>query len=510
MVIIYICFLLLYIAIDNNYINYYIFLNHYLKWRVVMKLQKKYLLYAIGLFCISGGVLAEDTPSQKDSKGFVKDSKLDVISRTMYMSSNARHGGFYPSGGYAKPEKDRGHSKDFGTSLIGIYQSGYTEGTVGFGIDVIGMTAYKLDGGRGRSGDGNNGLFPADGRNGRPQDNVSKLAPSVKMRISKTELKYGQMFVDTPVFATQGIDDKLLPEDATGFMLTSQEIDKLTINAGYFTALRGQEFSHQDSVAMDSEFDEKGKTLQRVYFAGLEYQFTDEFSGKVYASRNKDFWRKYYTNLNYSYEFNKDNAVEFDVNWYQTKSIGKGYADALRENGDNRRINSDLWSLSAAYTYKAHTFTVAYQRNSGTGSLGRSGFPYDVDGGGAIAVANSVQYSDFNFENQHSWQARYDLDFETYGIPGLNFAVLYVKGNNATNENDNYRRNGKAWERDIELSYTIPEGKAKDLSFTLRHAAYRSNFGGGTDDSVNGYHNPHGRDNLDELRLIVQYPLSIL
>lgn len=476
-----------------------------------MNLQKKHLLCAVGLFCISVGVLAEEeVVSQKDSKGFIKDSKLDVISRTMYMNSNARHGGFYSAGGYAKYAKDRGQAEDFGTSLIGTYKSGYTQGVVGFGVDVIGMTAYKLDGGRGRSGDGNNGLFPADGRSGRPQDNVSKLAPSVKMRISKTELKYGQMFVDTPVFATQRIDDRLLPEDATGFMLTSQEVDKLKINAGYFTALRGQAFSHQDSVAMDSVFDEGSKTLERVYFTGLEYQFTDEFSGKLYASRNKDFWKKYYTNLNYSYDFNKENAVQFDFNWYQTKSIGKGYADDVRENGDNRRINSDLWSLSAAYTYTAHTFTLAFQRNSGTGSLGGKSFPYDIDGGGAIAVANSVQYSDFNFENQYSWQARYDLDFESYGIPGLNFTVLYVKGSNATNENDDYRKSGKAWERDIELSYTIPEGKAKDLSFALRHASYRSNFGGGTDDSVNGLHNAHGRDNLDELRLIVQYPLSIL
>ncbi|MFD1259512.1 OprD family outer membrane porin [Entomomonas asaccharolytica] len=475
-----------------------------------MQLRNRGVLVAIGIIGLSNWSIADDIVSQQTSKGFIDDSRLEVISRTMYMSSNARKGGFYSLGGYAKSDKDHGQAEDFGTALIGIYQSGFTEGTVGFGIDVMTMTAYKLDGGRGRSSDDVNNLFPADGRSGRPQDNISKLAPALKLRISKTELKYGQMMVDTPVFATQPIEDKLLPEDATGFLLRSQEIDNLVINAGYFTALRGQEYSHQDSIRQDSAFFDNGKTLKRVYFAGAEYQFNDSFSGKLYASKNKDFWKKYYANLNYNYEFNEDSDIDLDFNWYKTKSVGKGYADELRANGDNRRINSDLWSIAAAYSYQAHTFTVAYQRNSGTGGLGRTSFPYDIEGGAAIAVANSMQYSDFNFENQRSWQVRYDLDFADYGVPGLTFVAAYVKGSKATAENKDYRRKGKSWERNIQLGYTIQEGKAKELSFVLQHAQYRSNFGGGTDYSVNGKHNAYGRDNLDELRLIVQYPLSIL
>lgn len=468
------------------------------------------VVFVIAALCTSNIALADDIRSQKDSKGFIEDSSLNIISRTMYMNSNARHGGFYSLGGYGKRAKDRGQAEDFGTSLIGIYQSGFTQGTVGFGVDVTAMGTYNLDRGRGRNAGGNNVLFSSDGRSGRGQDSISKVAPAVKLRFSKTELKYGQMMVDTPVFSTKAIDDKLLPEDATGFFLTSQDVNNLTVNAGYFTALRGQAYSRQDSIVMDSAFSDYGKTLERVYFAGLEYKFNDNFSGKLYASRNKDFWRKYYTNLNYNYNFNDDNAIELDFNWYNTKSIGKGYADELRTDGSNRRINSDLWSLSAAYTYKAHTLTLAYQRNSGTAGLGGVSLPYSVDGGGAIAVKNSVQYSDFNFENQHSWQIRYDLDFADYGIPGLTFATAYVKGSNATNENKGYRHSGKSWERDIELIYTVQEGKAKDLSFILRHAQYRSNFGGSTDYSVNGKHNAYGRDNIDELRLIVQYPFSIL
>ncbi|WNQ07996.1 OprD family outer membrane porin, partial [Pseudomonas aeruginosa] len=39
-------------------------------------------------------------------------------------------------------------------------------------------------------------------------------------------------------------------------------------------------------------------------------------------------------------------------------------------------------------------------------------------GGDSIFLANSVQYSDFNGPGEKSWQARYDLNLASYGVPG--------------------------------------------------------------------------------------------
>ncbi|WP_416059052.1 OprD family outer membrane porin, partial [Pseudomonas aeruginosa] len=44
-------------------------------------------------------------------------------------------------------------------------------------------------------------------------------------------------------------------------------------------------------------------------------------------------------------------------------------------------------------------------------------------GGDSIFLANSVQYSDFNGPGEKSWQARYDLNMASYGVPGLTFMV---------------------------------------------------------------------------------------
>ncbi|XAF18875.1 OprD family outer membrane porin, partial [Pseudomonas aeruginosa] len=48
--------------------------------------------------------------------------------------------------------------------------------------------------------------------------------------------------------------------------------------------------------------------------------------------------------------------------------------------------------------------------------------------GDSIFLANSVQYSDFNGPGEKSWQARYDLNLASYGVPGLTFMVRYING----------------------------------------------------------------------------------
>ncbi|MFP3373306.1 OprD family outer membrane porin, partial [Pseudomonas sp. SIMBA_068] len=100
-------------------------------------------------------------------------------------------------------------------------------------------------------------------------------------------------------------------------------------------------------------------------------------------------------------------------------------------------------SLSAAYNIGAHTFTLAYQKVSGDGD-----YAYGVDGGGTIFLANSVARSDFNAEDEKSWQARYDLNFAEYGVPGLTFMTRYVRGSGATFEST---RRPTGWKRVLAL-----------------------------------------------------------
>ncbi|WP_028698160.1 OprD family porin [Pseudomonas monteilii] len=402
--------------------------------------------------------------AQDESKGFIEDSKLNVKTRMLYFSRDFRN-------------NDSGKSRveETGLGFLGTFESGFTQGTVGFGVDAIGMLGLKLDSGKGRAG---TGLFPT-GSDGRSQDEYSEGGGAVKMRISNTVLKFGDQFTALPVLAND--DSRLLPEVAEGGLITSNEIDGLTLHAGHFTALNAQAQTYHDSL-----------NLTEANVFGGTYAITDSLSTSVYYSRIEDHFRKWYGNINWALPISDKQGLVFDFNIYDTKSIGNNLTGAWVSKSDGtNELDNIAASLSGAYNIGAHTFTLAYQKVSGDGD-----YAYGVDGGGTVFLANSVARSDFNAEDEKSWQARYDLNFAEFGVPGLTFMTRYVRGTGATTRTTD---SGKEWERDIDVKYVMQSGPAKDLSFRVRQATYRSSDG--------VY---YGSSSIDELRLIVEYPLSIL
>lgn len=421
---------------------------------------------------------------QAKSAGILEDSDLNLLIRNVYFNRDFRNSSHNGHGSY----KAQSYQEEWGQGFILNYQSGFTQGTVGFGVDALGMYGFKLDTGRGRTGIG---LTPTD-RHGRAEDNYSKAVGAVKARISSTTLKYGEQIVDTPVFSTD--DARLLPETAEGFLLTSNEIKNLTINAGHFTSLRAMGQSYRDSRPNDwGLYNSKGTGLKRADFIGGSYQFTDNLSAALYYSNVKDFWKKKYLGIDYAYPIDDKQAVNLSFNYYNTKSQGP-VKYLSRGIGNGHKIDSNAWSLQGSYTYDAHKFTLAYQAVTGKGM----GNPYGIDGGGSMYLANSVQYSDFNNAGERSWQARYDLDMTNYGVPGLNLMARYVSGSNISEYlRASDKSGGKVSEREtnFEAKYVVQTGPAKNLNFRVRYSIYRSS----------GFSN-----DVNEVRLITEYPWDIL
>ncbi|PKH27060.1 porin [Pseudomonas sp. 43NM1] len=421
--------------------------------------------------------------SQDESKGFIEDQSLKAKTRIQYMNRDFKNG----AGNIAKGDGtfESGYRQDTGISELITYESGFTQGTIGVGLDAMVMGSAKLDGGSGRRG---NGLFANDSE-GNPEKTQSKSGAAVKFRLSDTTLKYGQQFVASPVFATD--DSRLLPEVATGTLITSKEIKNLELSAGRFTSLSKQTGMGRDSIGgLSDENGFGGKGLTNINIFGASYAFTDNFTGAVAASDADDYFKKQYINLNYTLPINEDQSLNFDFNGYNTKGEKRG--DLVDAIGDGTTgVDNKLWSLAAAYSLGAHKFTVAHQRSSGD-----NGYYYGVDGNGTIFVANSIQISDFVGRDERSWQARYDLNMKTYGVPGLSFMTRYVMGDNIKT---NGLGEGKENEWNVESKYVFQDGPAKDLSMRLRFANYRSN----------GAYSGYASDNYDT-RLIIEYPLTIL
>lgn len=429
---------------------------------------------------------------QSDSKGFLDGSSLTLTNRNFYMNRDYHDGygnirsadGSYRVGETADAapgEKTNGYRKEWAQAFILDYSSGFTQGPVGVGVDAYGFLGLKLDAG---GGSGGNLLLPY-GKNG-PGDNISDAGGSIKLRYSNTVLKYGEMYTDNPVFDTT-TDWRLLPETATGFQLTSSEVEGLKVQAGHFTALTsvnssnskdGIYFSYAAAAPADS-----------VDFAGASYAWNSQFSTTLYASNVEDAWHQVYTNLNFVQPINSTQSLMFDFNLYRTVDSGSSNLG---------QINNTTYSAAGSYTVGAHTFILSTQKVHGD-------TPFDYVGNDSIYLNNSSQYSDFNAPNERSWALAYNLDMQNYGVPGLSFRTRYVRGSDIDGTHADprgayagyYGDDGKHWERDIEARYIVQSGPVKGLSTRLRQATHRANA-------------DQGEHNLDEVRLIVSYPLNIL
>ena len=401
---------------------------------------------------------------QDDAKGFIDGSSFNILSRNVFFHRDFRDGGGnkpYDSNGDGKNDAYRnGYNEEWAQGFLGVFQSGFTQGTLGFGVDGIGKLGIRLDTGNGRSG---SGLLDVDD-SGHADSSYSVLGGAAKVRLSNTVLRYGDQQVKLPIFNTS--DSRLLPEVARGYLLTSQEIPDLTLNAGHFTSLNYKGDSSHDSARLTS-----------INFAGGTYNFSTALLGSLYYAKTDDYFHKTYGKLLYIRPLSSSQSLKFDFNTYAIKSEGEARAGVM---------DNISWSLGTSYAIGAHTFTVVHQRTSGTGNA-----YHGVDGGDTWVMGNAVQYSDFNYDDEHSWQARYDIDLAPYGVPGLSFMTRYVRGDNITTATSS---GGTQWERDIEGRYVVQSGTAKNLSVRVRQATARS--------AVVGYQ-------LDEVRVIVEYPLNV-
>lgn len=416
----------------------------------------KHKKLALACACLAAGIPLAQASEQSESNGFIADSSLKLLLRNAYFNRDFKDNA---------PD-----AKVWGQGFITTFESGFTQGTVGVGVDAFGLLGVKLDSGRGRN---YSAFFDTDG-DGRPVDDLSQAGAAVKLRFSNTVVRYGNQFPSLPVLAHD--DSRLLPQSFTGTLVTSNEVQGLELNAGRFTA---------DSPMGDPARDPN--RLKKIDVLGGSYAFTDNLSAALYHSDVEDVYEKYYANLNYTTELSDTQALNFDFNLYRT-DYDDNSAAALDFGGDGRNDRNNIWSLAAKYSLGYHAFIIAHQRNTGD-----AGYAYDYgDGGSSVYLANSY-YSDFNLKDERSWQASYELDFAGYGVPGLRYKFAYVRGDNIDTGGD---KEGKERELFNQVSYTVQNGAVKDLSLRLRNSIYRSSNDVGPD--------------LNEIRAFVEYPLSIL
>lgn len=436
-------------------------------------------LYGLSLIALGMSMGQVAVAVEQKPEGFIEGSSFNILNRNLYFNRDFRNGQSSRTG--------NGYSEEWAHAIIGRFESGFTQGTVGFGIDAFAMQGFKLDSGDGRSGAGGTvDIMPYNSK-GQPEDTYSKVGGAAKLRLLDTVVKVGDVFPSTPVVAYG--DSRLLPESFRGATVANTSIEGLTLQGGRLHAMsQPNSSSMRDGFAT---FYAGSVDAPWIAYLGGDYTINKNVGVSLYTSRFKDVWNQYYAGTSLSYPLSENVALIGGLNYYRAVDEGKKLLGSFDNN---------IWSGKTGVQFGAHTLTVGYQRSNGDDD-----FDY-LRQSDSIFLDNSIQYSDFNSPKEQSLQLRYDLNMQPFGIPGLSFMTRYAKGWDAdySNANSVYMRRGadgtplqdqERWERDIEAKYIIQTGSLKDMSFRVRQATTRATA---------------FESDLDEVRLIVEYPLQIL
>lgn len=430
---------------------------------------------------LSPAALADSAQSR--ANGFVEDSNWSVLNRSVYDSRNYQNGARNSGArnAYKSRSERNGYAEEWAYGLMGTFQSGFTQGTLGVGVDAHAYLGVKLDSGGGRAGKAR--LLGLDNE-GHPKDEFSRAGAALKLRFSSTVVSYGEQRVKTPVFSSS--DSRLLPETATGVFVTSNEFESIKLVGGHFTESTDRNATdHDQGFVVNYSNGLKGNAFD---LAGVVFTTTKQMTASLYSSRYEDTWNQHYLGGTFAFPLDDNRSLAFNLNLYRTTDTGKSLSG---------RIDNTTWSLMSTYAQGAHSFGLGYQQVDGN-------TPFDYVTRGAIFLSNAVQMSDFNAPNEQSWQTRYDLSFAQWGAPGLLLSAAYTRGSKIDGSRVDprggyaylgYGVNGKHWERDLEARYVVQSGAAKGAVLSIRHNLHRGNTAQAELDA-------------EQIRLAVEYPLT--
>jgi hypothetical protein len=414
--------------------------------------------------------------------GFLEDSKATLSMRTLYFNSDNRDGA-------AEPSKTEETAQGF----VLRYESGFTQGTIGFGLDAQALLGVTLDSGTGRHV--GSGMIPSDGDDAA--DSWSSFGPTAKMRVAKTELRYGTLLPKLPILISN--DARVLPQSFTGTQVTSKDIDGLTLTGGVLEQAVGRASTDRTGLSVAGATRDSNK----FYFAGGDYELTKTLKAQYYFAQLEDFYNQNFVGLTHLLPIDSASSITTDLRYFRTTSSGAnssaaGRAQGYRASGytedNNGEIDNSTWAAMITYANGGHAVTLGHQR-VGDGSNfvqpNQGSLPDKGAGGGSVYLPTDRMIQSFTRAGEQTSFGQYTYDFAPLGVPGLKASIVYLKGTGIKVQNGGDQ---SEWERDMTLDYVIQSGTFKNVGFSLR----------------NGQSNTDAGRDVDQSRFIINYSLPVL
>jgi hypothetical protein len=440
---------------------------------------------------VAFGVMAQ----QAGAAGFLEDSKASISSRTLYFDNDQR-------------EVNGANNRETATGLKFDYLSGFTQGTVGFGLDVQALVGVHLDGGKGHHA--LNGAITPSESDGSSVDEWTRIGGNAKARFSKTELKVGNALApNLPILVSN--DGRLLPQAFEGGIVTSKDLDNVTFTGGQLTRSIGRASSNWTDLSINGATEGSDE----FRFAGADWKVTKDLTLQYYFANLEDFYKQHFLGLVHVYQIADDQSFKTDLRYFSSSSDGKNDKGTAGYRFNNNsgyakkpgEVDNKTWSAMFTYTLGGNAFMVGHQQvgddggfvSLNQGSVTKNGTTRNEgNGGGSFYLFTDSMINGFTRAGENTTFGQYSYDFAKVGVPGLKAAIAYlhaddIRGNTNATRNNDYSE----WERDMRVDYVIQSGPMKGFGTTLRHGTYRSDGGLNTQDA-------------NQTRLIFNYTYSFM
>jgi hypothetical protein len=417
---------------------------------------------------VAVGVVAQ----QAGAAGFLEDSKASISSRTMYYDADMREG----------PSTAANRQRETAEGLKFDYLSGFTQGTVGFGIDAQALVGIHLDGGKGHHPTGNaNSFFPSDGD--KSADEWSRLDGNVKARFSKTEAHLGGALApNLPILIAN--DSRLLPQTFEGGTISSKEIDNVTFNFGQLEHASGRASSNSTGLSVAGATQDSNKFL----YGGADWKVTKDLTLQYYYANLEDFYKQNFLGLVHVYPIAANQSFKTDIRYFDSSSDGKNGDAGYQFNNNNGFakekgvVDNKTWSAMFTYTLGGHAFLLGHQRVNddggfvflNQGSLIDDKGRQEGAGGASFYSFTDATVGSFIRAGENTTFGQYSYDFASLGVPGLKASIGYLNGQDIKATNG-VGKDLSEHETDARVDYVIQTGALKGFGTTLRHGTYRGN-----------------------------------
>jgi len=409
---------------------------------------------------VAVGVLAQ----QAGAAGFIEDSKASVSSRTMYFDNDNREGA--------------NDQREAATGLKFDYKSGFTQGTVGFGLDAQALVGLHLDGGKGQHPD-NNSFSPSDS-DGSAEHSWSRVSGNVKALFSKTEAHLGgALQPNLPILVAN--DGRLLPQTFEGGTITSKDLDNVTFNAGQLEHAVGRAGTNSTGLAVAGGTEDSNQ----FRYAGADWKVTKDLTLQYYYANLQDYYKQHFLGAVHVFPISEGQSFKTDLRYFDSSSDGRNGDAGYRFNNNGGyaknpgEVDNKTWSAMFTYTLGGSAFLLGHQQVGddggfvylNQGSLLNDAGRNEGAGGSSFYLFTDSMIHQFVRAGENTTFGQYSYDFTSLGVPGLKAAIAYLHGDDIKSATGGSETS--EWERDMRLDYVVQQGPLKGFGTTLRHGSYR-------------------------------------